>query len=153
MESAFPGVVASEPLFPHRARLGWALAIVALVFLASSRSTVAGPEVRNSDKVVHFAVYGLIGTLVCRAARPGWGGAVAAFAVVSAYGATDEWHQSFVPGRSSELADWVADSLGAATAVALYTGVRWYRDLLERRLWRGKGGIAPDSATTSVGAP
>ena len=33
-----------------------------------------------------------------------------------AYGATDEWHQSFVPGRSTELADWIADTAGAAGA-------------------------------------
>ena len=28
------------------------------------------------------------------------------------YAATDEIHQSFVPGRSPDAADWVADALG-----------------------------------------
>ncbi len=127
------------------------MAIVALVFWASSRSTVAAPDVRNSDKFAHFAVYGLIGTLMYRAARPDWRGALAAVALVSAYGATDEWHQSLVPGRSSEFADWAADTLGAATAVLLYGRVRWYRDCLERPLGRRKAGIAPGSAATSGG--
>jgi VanZ family protein len=30
----------------------------------------------------------------------------------SLYGASDEWHQSFVPGRMVEVADWLADSIG-----------------------------------------
>ncbi len=30
------------------------------------------------------------------------------------YGITDEWHQSFVPGRTPELRDLVADAFGSA---------------------------------------
>ena len=37
--------------------------------------------------------------------------------VASAYGVTDEWHQTFVPGRSSTVSDWVADTLGALVSV------------------------------------
>jgi len=49
--------------------------------------------------------------------------------LASAYGALDEFHQSFVAGRSATVADWMADSLGAligllvAQAVA-FAGVR-----------------------------
>jgi VanZ family protein len=39
--------------------------------------------------------------------------AAAAAGVASAYGATDEWHQSFVPGRSADIHDWFADTAGA----------------------------------------
>ena len=39
--------------------------------------------------------------------------ALTAAAIASAYGASDEWHQSFVPGRSSDINDWYADSVGA----------------------------------------
>lgn len=113
------------------------MAVAALVVAASSRSTVAGPQITHFDKVVHFGVYGLIGTLVVRQ-RPGWRGALWSVALVSAFGATDEWHQSFVPGRSTELADWVADTLGAATAAALYAGWPWYRNLLERPVRFGR---------------
>jgi VanZ family protein len=54
--------------------------------------------------------------------------------LVSLFGLTDEWHQSFTPGRTVEVADWAADTFGAMVAVALY--VRWarYRDWLEMPL-------------------
>ena len=42
--------------------------------------------------------------------------------VVSAslYGISDEVHQSFVPFREAEVADVIADMLGAASGVLLY---------------------------------
>ncbi len=57
-----------------------------------------------------------------------------AVGVASAFGASDEWHQSFVPGRSAELADWVADTAGAACAAMFYVRWNWYRRQLERVL-------------------
>jgi VanZ family protein len=36
---------------------------------------------------------------------------------VSLLGAVDEWHQSFIPGRSMSLPDWVADTAGATVGV------------------------------------
>jgi VanZ family protein len=38
-------------------------------------------------------------------------------AFCSLYGLSDEWHQSFVVGRESDFADWVADTSGAALAI------------------------------------
>lgn len=34
----------------------------------------------------------------------------------SLYGISDEWHQSFVVGRSSDVLDWLADTSGAVLA-------------------------------------
>ena len=45
--------------------------------------------------------------------------AVLAWAITTAYGATDEWHQSFTPGRSPELRDVRNDAAGAFAAVGL----------------------------------
>lgn len=101
------------------------------------------------DKVTHFFVFGLLATLVVRnglaTGRRAWMAVVA----VSAFGLTDEWHQSFTPGRSVEVADWVADTLGAAAAVAAY--VRWpgYRRALERELKsrvENSGALPPNGA-------
>ncbi len=129
----------------------WPLAIVVLIFSASAKSTVAGPKIANFDKVTHFSVYGLLATLVCRQTR-GWRGAAWAFVAVSAFGATDEIHQSFVPGRFAEVEDWVADTAGAAVAVVAYRGWAWYRQLLERPLGRGRAAGPGEPAVASAGA-
>ncbi len=76
------------------------------------------------DKTQHFAAYAGLGLVTLRATTGGaLAGvravpAVSAWAIATFYGATDEYHQSFVPGRSSDLADVLADALGAAAAVA-----------------------------------
>jgi VanZ family protein len=104
------------------------------IFIASSRSRVAGPDVTHADKVAHALVFGLLGTLVARtqSRRRWWIGIV----VASGYGLFDEWWQSMTPGRSVEVADWVADTAGAALAVTLYMRWKWYRELLEMPLHR-----------------
>ncbi|MEY4487888.1 MAG: hypothetical protein RIQ79_396 [Verrucomicrobiota bacterium] len=125
--------------------------------MASSRSEVAGPPgIPHLDKIAHFSVFGLLASLVVRA--PGfhrrW--ALAAVALVSLFGITDEFHQSFTPGRSVEFGDWLADTLGAALAVALYVNWSAYRRLLECRLPFGQRPSRPldhSSAAASAAAP
>jgi VanZ family protein len=106
----------------------WAVAVayMALMFLASSGPGVALPPVRNVDKVLHAGAYGVLSALVAWAlARGRLRSApvrvlVAAVVISTAYGASDEWHQLFVPGRQADLADLLADALGAlAAAVAI----------------------------------
>jgi VanZ family protein len=122
----------------RRWRHAWAWPVVLAVgiFLASSRSQIAEPDINHIDKVAHFAVYGLLATLLCRLGRRGWRTAGWALLAASLYGITDEWHQSFTPGRSVEVADWLADTTGAALAVTLYTAWPCYRRWLEMRLGR-----------------
>ena len=78
-----------------------------------------------SDKVEHFTAYGGFALTLLWALSGGrlsavsWGGALAAVAVASMYGVTDELHQYFVPGRSCDVLDWVADTSGAAIGVTL----------------------------------
>jgi VanZ family protein len=113
----------------------WAGLFAATIFLASSCGKVSSPGLTQSDdKYGHFLVYGLLGTLVCRTGR-GWRAGLLALAAASLYGVSDEWHQSFVPGRSCDVWDWVADTSGAALAIGLYLGVTGYRRLLEATLW------------------
>jgi VanZ family protein len=112
--------------------------LAGLIVVASSCSAVAGPAINNFDKVVHFSVYGLLGTLMVRALGVRrWGRAIL---IVSLFGASDELHQHFTPGRSMEFADWVADTLGAMVAVMIYTKWTWYRSQLENPL--GKGAVS-----------
>ena len=112
----------------------WPLLLMAVIFVASSRTTIAGPEVVGADKVAHFTVYAWLGVLLVRwpavaALRPL--GVWSAVAIASLYGISDEVHQSFTPGRAVELADWAADTIGAFVAVAVYTRWTGFRRWLE----------------------
>ncbi len=78
----------------------------------------------HPDKIVHMGLYAVMAWLAFRAmtSRP----PVRIFKVMllavllsSAYGATDEWHQSFVPHRSCDVFDWVADTVGATLGVTV----------------------------------
>jgi len=110
----------------------WPLSLATAIFIASGRSEVMGPDIIGIDKVAHFAVFGLLATLVLRTGCRPW----VAVLLVSLFGFTDEWHQSFTPGRMVEVADWVADTLGAITAVAIYARWTRYRVWLEMPLVR-----------------
>ena len=113
----------------------WAVAVIATVFMASGSSHVAAPAIVNFDKVAHTMVFGLIATLVGRSfRRRRW--VWFAILLTSIYGATDEIHQSFTPGRSVEVDDWAADTLGACLAVTLYQLWPWYRRLLETPVFK-----------------
>ena len=105
-----------------------------LIFFASSHSEVAAPQVSGIDKVGHFVVYAWLGVLLARnpmIARLRPLGVWSAALLASFYGFTDEFHQSFTPGRSVEIADWVTDTVGAFTAVAVYSRWNGLRQWLE----------------------
>ncbi len=100
----------------------WAPAILwaAAIFLLASRAVPdIGPRFPHKDKVVHLCLYGVLGWLVTRPLRRAHGlplqKAVALAIILAAlYGASDEWHQSFVPHRTADIDDWLADLIGAA---------------------------------------
>jgi len=71
-------------------------------------------------KGLHAAAYGALALLWLRALRAAGAPAPAAlaFALSVLYAVLDEWHQSFVPGRSGRLADVFIDAAGAAAALA-----------------------------------
>lgn len=130
-----PSLGSDAPGTPPRLRWLYPIALTTMIVFASGRGQVAGPDIVNIDKVVHFFVFGLIATLVLRSLRgtaqhKAW----LAIALVSLFGATDEFRQSFTPGRFMSLADWIADTAGAIVAVAAYSLWPAYRGLLETRL-------------------
>lgn len=114
----------------------WAPALVyaIAIFVCSSISfppSLPGPV---TDKDVHVVLYAGLALLVLRAVVRGrWREVTTtagfqAIAITTAYGASDEWHQRFVPGRTADLRDLLADAVGAAGAVLLVWGVgRWSR--------------------------
>ncbi|HEX7238957.1 MAG TPA: VanZ family protein [Longimicrobiaceae bacterium] len=104
-----------------RAARGWlpALAWAAALFAASSRPGVPVPDAWGADKVLHFLAYALLGFLLARGASGSGLGARWPVALGWLYGASDEVHQHFVPGRSADPADWAADALGVLAGTLL----------------------------------
>jgi VanZ family protein len=146
-EPAPPQKSSPVPLGPRA--IVWPVIVVAAVVVASSQSHIAAPRgIVGFDKIAHFSVYGLLATVLARiwfsGKRRPWRVVFLAVAITSLFGITDELHQSFTPGRSVELADWLADTGGATLAAVVYVYWAGWRRLLERPLGRnrrsGRGG-------------
>ena len=98
----------------------WApvVAYMALIFFLSAQPKPPLPS-EITDKQGHSLGYMGLAVTTARALAGGLasgaslGAAASAWTIASAYAATDEWHQSFVPGRSADLHDWYADAIGA----------------------------------------
>lgn len=99
----------------------------ALIYGLSAQHSLPTPQVFNfQDKVIHAGAYFVMSLLAWRYFRHSLTQPMITISVsivfCSLYGATDEWHQSFVAGRNSDSLDWLADTIGAGLAMlALYT--------------------------------
>lgn len=87
-----------------------------------------------NDKLLHLCLYAVLGAALAYA-RGGGAGAVShgvMIAIGAAYGISDEWHQSFVPGRVPSVGDWLADVAGVALGYGLVFLVVYRRRGAER---------------------
>ncbi|HEX9252368.1 MAG TPA: VanZ family protein [Ignavibacteriaceae bacterium] len=98
---------------------------IILLILTSLPSSMA-INMDVSDKIEHFGAYGLLGVFLYlnlflqeKFALLKKYPATFTVIIASIYGLLDELHQLFVPGRSAELLDWLADFLGSLTAVLI----------------------------------
>ncbi len=111
-----------------------------LIFGLSAQEKLPVPEVFHfQDKLIHAAAYFVMAVFSWRAFRhviiKPQSLTVLAVMFCSLYGVSDEWHQSFVPGRTTSIGDWLADTIGAVMAMA---------GLLKFNVW-----IAPFSSRQS----
>ena len=103
---------------------GPVILVMAVIFCISSLPDAPLPE-GMSDKTGHTLGYTLLGLTVVRAMAGGlprritWSVALTAIAITTGYGALDEVHQRFVPGRTASAGDLLADASGAAIGTAL----------------------------------
>jgi VanZ family protein len=94
---------------------------MAAIFAASAMSNPPTPS-NVPDVSLHAVAYFGLGLLLIRAiARGTWSGVTAvtlalACVIAIGYGATDEWHQSFVANRHADYRDLRADAIGACAA-------------------------------------
>ena len=97
-----------------------------ILFGTSLPQAVVPVQTSQFDKIAHFSIYTVFAYLLTRQLldiTTRWRSAAIAVAIAVVFGALDEWHQRFIPGRSTEFADWMADSagamVGALTCVAI----------------------------------
>jgi VanZ family protein len=95
---------------------------MAAIFVVSGLQVAPLPE-EVSDKTGHFVAYAGLAVLSVRAVAGGlprrvtWRVAWLALTIAGGYGIVDEIHQTFVPGRSGDIADWYADVTGALIGI------------------------------------
>ena len=120
----------------NRKLLRWlpALLWAVLIFVLSAwtKPPNINKVVPNADKAVHWSLFSVQSWLVSRALRRGHNLTLPttlslAILIASAYGASDEFHQRFVPNRTCDFNDWVADTLGAAAAAAAFYAYESHR--------------------------
>ena len=84
---------------------------------------MGGVLAADADKLVHGGLYLILGLSLA------WGkrrtesdvSGLLFLLMGMGYGALDEWHQSFVPGRHASVGDWVADSAGVMLGLVLFS--------------------------------
>ena len=112
-----------RPVAGARRPWGPVVAWMAFLFAVSGQAVVS--EVPGlPDWVTHGGAYAVLAVLVCRALAGGLARPVAARVALLAvlisfsYGVTDEFHQSFVPGRDPDPWDLLKNLAGAAAGAA-----------------------------------
>jgi len=140
--------------FSSSRRAVWWPCLLAGTITVCSGFPASVPDMKwfEVDKIGHFAAYGALATGWVRIKGLGrWPliGAWWAIVFASAYGLGDEYRQAWGGVRHYDLADWVADTLGAVTAAVLY--LRWpaYRQLMEMPM--GKKRAKPVAEPAAVG--
>lgn len=126
---------------------GWGPAALgaAVLFLLSELPGAGVSLPADTDKLVHGGLYLILGlSLAWGKARTGSGVPVVVLLLMGVgYGALDEWHQSFVPGRDVSVGDWVADSIGVMLGLLLFSSFSSrFRD----------DDAAPSESTTTTGS-
>jgi VanZ family protein len=117
----------------------------AMIFIQSSYPAMAHlREVPFGDKYLHIAGYALLGMLFFRAFRSSHVEnrlkAVSLLSILAstAYGISDEIHQYFVPYRTADVMDALADMIGSCIGVMSYLLLVDKYDIFPKNAWVDK---------------
>ena len=114
---------------------GPALAMMALIFFASGTPGSDIPTFGVWDLLVkkggHILGYALLAAAYLRGlaftARASRGTVILVIIMATFYAATDEFHQSFTPGRSPSLSDVGIDTIGATVGATVSAWARTFQ--------------------------
>ncbi len=95
------------------------------IFSAMERPPIPEPLMFwHSDKLLHLLAYAVLAALALFAVHCHRHAATTAVLMSALYGAVDEIHQSYVPGRQCSLLDLAADTMGALLCIAAWLSFR-----------------------------
>jgi hypothetical protein len=120
-----------------------AVAWMGVIFTLSSQHHIPktfGVSIEFTAIAGHLCIYSVLtallyGGLPLEMGR--WRRAALALVIAVAYGASDEFHQSFVPGRDASLGDLLVDTIAASATLLALT--RWAPSFSLRALGRSRG--------------
>lgn len=97
-----------------------------ILFTATTLPGPQLPDIHLSDKIEHFGAFFVLAVLLNLALiyqRKSYllynYATLVTIIICFSYGAVDELHQMFIPGRSADIRDWLADSTGVLVGVFL----------------------------------
>ena len=127
-----------------------ALVLMGWIFFLSSQANLNSGLGLIDDigrKFVHLGTYALLTFLIARGidpARPGRRGSTLAASAVLAllYAFSDEYHQSFIEGRSGSPIDVAIDGVGIGLMIVSHDRYEWLRTAVSRPFKALRGGPA-----------
>ena len=114
--------------------------LMVLIFALSSRTGLIKIDNQFGEKLVfkgaHVIVYAALAWLWWRTLsaqrQVTWVLLFLAWFLTTLYGVSDEFHQTFVPGRHGKVSDVLFDASGALTMILLLRHLTWLRFFPER---------------------
>ena len=130
------------------------ITVMGIIFLLSAQpgGSFSLPHIPGLDKIFHFIIYAVLAVSVLFALPEAkyrqYPRRISLLVVLFCilYGISDEFHQSFVPGRFASVVDLAADTAGAVAAVLL-----WWKTTGRGLEEDGDGNKDPVNTTTFSG--
>lgn len=117
--------------------LQFQLPVIAWCVFVYTVSSIPSPNIPalgiHTDKVIHFGVFGTLCWLGHIAFHHQPNGVLKKYSLLTAilftmaFGMSDEFHQMFTPGRTADIFDIVADTVGGLVYSAIYLRFRFYQ--------------------------
>ncbi len=112
----------------------WLMLSLAIIYLShQERIEFIDNTFYMSDKLLHFLAYFIYGLTIQFAFINSSNYLKKKFIILvliigTLFAASDEIHQYFIEGRSSEILDWVADTLGVLVSLLMKNIILWFKN-------------------------
>lgn len=122
----------SKKLTNYLAVLVWC----GLIFILSNSPRITTVDLQIVDfalkKIAHFIEYFILGMLTYRATN----NILISISFCILFAVSDEFHQSFIPGREPRVRDVIIDSFGSITAIIIWNNLSQNLKKIQKKLVR-----------------